>query len=85
MAIESSHPLKNPTKPEPQADNTQESLTPVDIEDMDANEDELVLPTEGELANKKVAVRRKIEMYWEKRRLREQVGDFGEIDFDFDF
>ena len=27
--------------------------------------------------------RRKIEMYWEKKRLQEQLGDFGEIDFDF--
>jgi len=85
MAIET---LQSPTDAalsEPGAEKNPESLLPIDMEDLDASatEDDLVLPSENELANNKVAVRRKIEMYWEKKRLQEQLGDFGEIDFDF--
>jgi hypothetical protein len=85
MAIETSQSPADTALSEPDADRTPESLSPIDMEDFDAsaNEDDLALPAEDELANKKVAVRRKIEMYWEKKRLQEQLGDFGEIDFDF--
>ena len=72
-------------KPEPETDQNKESSVSIDIEDFDGNgnEDDLALPSEEELGNSKLAVRRKIELYWEKRRLREQLGDFVEIDFDF--
>jgi hypothetical protein len=85
MALETSQSPADTALSEPEADKNPESLSPIDMEDFDANtnEDDLVLPAEDEIANKKVAVRRKIEMYWEKKRLQEQLGDFGEIDFDF--
>jgi hypothetical protein len=85
MAIESIQSRRNTTTPEPDIDKNKESLPRIDLEDFDlnANEDDLTLPPEGALATNKMAVRRKIEMYWEKKRLQEQLGDFGEIDFDF--
>lgn len=85
MAIETSQSPANTAKSEPATDKNSESLASIDMEDFDtpANEDDLALPSENVLANNKVAVRRKIEMYWEKKRLQEQLGDFGEIDFDF--
>jgi hypothetical protein len=85
MTTESPKTPKDNTAPEPQNDKNKESLAPIDMEDFDvnANEDDLALPNEDELTNKKMDTRRKIEMYWEKKRLQEQLGDFGEIDFDF--
>lgn len=83
MAQESSSQSpKDAAPPENGADKTEESLHAIDLEGIDMSDDDLILPPEGELA-KKVVVRRKIEMYWEKKRLQEQIGDFGEIDFDF--
>lgn len=38
---------------------------------------------DSEAAAKKMATRRKIEMYWEKKRLQEQLGDFEDPDLDF--
>ena len=32
---------------------------------------------------KKASARRKIEIYWEKKRLKEQLDDFDESEFDF--
>ena len=85
MAIETLQPPASTAKSEPAADKNPESLAPLDIEEFDASagEDDLALPPESDLTNNKVAVRRKIELYWEKKRLQEQLGDFGEIDFDF--
>lgn len=85
MAIETLQSSTDTTLSEAEADKTPESLSSIDIEDFDAsaNEDDLALPAENELVNNKVAVRRKIELYWEKKRLQEQLGDLGEIDFDF--
>ncbi|MEQ1485472.1 hypothetical protein [Methyloglobulus sp.] len=85
MTTESLKSPKDTTAIEPQNDKNKESLASIDMEDFDvnANEDDLALPNEDELTNKKMDTRRKIEMYWEKKRLQEQLGDFGEIDFDF--
>jgi hypothetical protein len=85
MANETLQSPANTEKSEPATDKNSESLASIDMEDFDAsaNEDDLALPSENDLVNNKVAVRRKIEMYWEKKRLQEQLGDFGEIDFDF--
>ena len=82
MAQESSLSPKDVAPTENEADKSKESLHPIDLEELDVPDDDLILPSEGELA-KKVVVRRKIEMYWEKKRLQEQIGDFGEIDLDF--
>lgn len=85
MAIETLQSPTNTAKSELVADKNPKSLSSIDMEDFDAsaNEDDLALLPENEPANNKVAVRRKIELYWEKKRLREELGDFGEIDFDF--
>lgn len=75
----------NATGVKPETEKTNDALTPVDLDDYDINagEDDLGMSLEDEIANKKLAARRKIEMYWEKKRLQEQLGDLEEIDFDF--
>jgi hypothetical protein len=82
MTQETSQSLKDVNSPDNKTDKNPEPQSPVDLEDFEGTEDELLLPTEVDLA-KKVAVRRKIEMYWEKKRLREQIGELDEIDLDF--
>lgn len=69
---------------EPEADKNKHE-SDIDIEDFDLNliDDYAAFPTENEEAVKKMAARRKIEMYWEKKRLKEQLGDFEDFDFDF--
>lgn len=74
--------LNNTNSPENKADKNPEPQSSVDLEEFEGTEDDLLLPPEADLA-KKVAVRRKIEMYWEKKRLREQIGELNEIDLDF--
>jgi len=51
----------------------------LDGDDFDINDEFITLP-ESESTDKKSNARRKIEMYWEKKQLREQIGDY---DFDF--
>ncbi|MFI3184700.1 MAG: hypothetical protein QX198_01830 [Methylococcaceae bacterium] len=57
----------------------------LDIEsfDLGLSNEYTELPSEAEIAAKKVAARRKIELYWERKRLQEQLGDFNAEDFDF--
>lgn len=57
----------------------------IDIEDFELNliDEYTTLPSEHEEAVKKMAARRKIEMYWEKKRLKEQLGDIDDFDLDF--
>jgi len=57
----------------------------LDIEDFDLSEDYIMMPVENDKVAKKMAARRKIEMYWEKKRLKEQLGEFDDFDLDFDF
>jgi hypothetical protein len=86
MTAEPSHSATdNPSTAKPETEKTNETHAPVDLDDFEVNasEDDLGLPLEEELANKKLAARRKIEMHWEKKRLQEQLGDLEEIDFDF--
>ncbi|PPC91659.1 MAG: hypothetical protein CTY34_03035 [Methylobacter sp.] len=52
-------------------------------EDFEMSDDFINFPTESEKAAKKMAARRKIEMYWEKKRLQEQLGDLDDLDLDF--
>ncbi len=43
-------------------------------------------PIENEKASKKMASRRKVEMLWEKKRLKDQLGDYEDYeDYDDDF
>ncbi len=77
-------PNKTPTSAESESEKSKESIAPMDLEDFDgASEDDLSLSLEDQLATKKMATRRKIEMYWEKKRLQDQLGDFEEVDLDF--
>ncbi len=43
-------------------------------------------PTENDKVSKKMAARRKVEMLWEKKRLKDQLGDFDDYeDYDDEF
>ncbi|MDO9141581.1 MAG: hypothetical protein Q7U38_14780 [Methylobacter sp.] len=55
----------------------------IDGLDLGLGSDYIALPSESESAAKKMAARRKIELYWEKKRLQEQLGDFYDEDIDF--
>jgi hypothetical protein len=57
----------------------------LDLDEFEASseDDETALALEDDSIKDKLATRRKIEMYWEKRRLAEQIGDLDEADFDF--
>jgi len=76
---------ENASSVKPEPEKTNDAIAPVDLDDFEINaaEDDLGLPSEDEIANKKLAARRKIEMHWEKKRLQEQLGDLDDIDFDF--
>jgi hypothetical protein len=66
------------------ADKTKdEADLDVDGFDLGLGNEYVALPSESEKAAKKLAARRKIELYWEKKRLQEQLGDFSDEDFDF--
>lgn len=75
-----------PDEPVPEPEKTgNKSEIDLDVEDFDLSEEYIILPTENDKVSKKMAARRKIEMYWEKKRLKEQLGDYEELDLDFDF
>ncbi|MGR9114787.1 MAG: PA3496 family putative envelope integrity protein [Gammaproteobacteria bacterium] len=67
------------------------STTDVLSDDMDYEDDEgSIEDSEGLISEKKtisnydkVDARRKIELYWEKRRLKEEFGDIDDFDLDF--
>jgi hypothetical protein len=85
MATESSQSLTDTLNPKPEDHKNKETIAAIDMDDFDngTNEDDMALPPEDGLATKKMDARRKIEMYWEKKRLQEQLDDYGEVDFDF--
>ncbi|EIC28721.1 MULTISPECIES: PA3496 family putative envelope integrity protein [Methylomicrobium] len=72
------------SKAEPETEKSKHDAD-IEIEDYDLQliDEYISFPTEDEKAVKKMAARRKIEMYWEKKRLREQLGDFDENELDF--
>jgi hypothetical protein len=57
----------------------------LDFDDEDAvdDSDELLVEKKANPSYDKVDARRKIELYWEKRRLKEQIGDIDDFDLDF--
>jgi hypothetical protein len=70
--------------PKSESEKNKENLASLDLEDFDGNGDEdLPLSLEDQLETKKMATRRKIEMYWEKKRLREELGELEDTDLDF--
>ncbi|MGZ4980208.1 MAG: PA3496 family putative envelope integrity protein [Methylobacter sp.] len=82
MKVSKSVPDKS--APEVGADKSKDDVD-LDVEgfDLGLSSEYVTLPNESERAAKKMAARRKIELYWEKKRLQEQLGDFDEEDLDF--
>ncbi|MGZ5018594.1 MAG: PA3496 family putative envelope integrity protein [Methylobacter sp.] len=82
MKVSKSVPDKS--APEVSADKSKDDVD-LDVEgfDLGLSSEYITLPNESERAAKKMAARRKIELYWEKKRLQEQLGDFDEEDLDF--
>jgi hypothetical protein len=76
--------LSDKSAPEAGVDKSKDEVD-LDVEgfDLGLSSEYMTLPNESERAAKKMAARRKIELYWEKKRLQEQLGDFDEDDFDF--
>lgn len=84
MAKEASPSVSDKVVTEPEVDKTKHEAD-IDIEEFDLNliDEYIAFPSESEKAVKKMAARRKIEMYWEKKRLREQLGEFDDTELDF--
>jgi len=82
--MKASKSASDKSAPEVGADKSKEDVD-LDIEgfDLGLSSDYITLPNESEKAAKKMAARRKIELYWEKKRLQEQLGDFYDEDIDF--
>ncbi|TAK63808.1 MAG: hypothetical protein EPO18_05760 [Methylobacter sp.] len=76
--------VSDKSAPEAGVDKNKDEVD-LDIEsfDLGLSNEYITLPNESERAAKKMAARRKIELYWEKKRLQEQLGDFDEEDLDF--
>ncbi|MGR9074087.1 MAG: PA3496 family putative envelope integrity protein [Gammaproteobacteria bacterium] len=60
-----------------------DNATDIDIDDDYEMGDFFPFPDENERQSKKLASRRKIDMYFEKKRLREKLDDLEDIDYDF--
>lgn len=67
--------------------NDSKSVSPADevVDDSELGE-YYPFPIENEKASKKMASRRKVEMLWERKRLKDQLGDYDDYeDYDDDF
>lgn len=84
MTMKVSKSVSDKSAPEAGVDKNKDEVD-LDIEsfDLGLSSEYITLPNESERAAKKMAARRKIELYWEKKRLQEQLGDFDEEDLDF--
>lgn len=84
MTMKASKSVSDKSTPEAGVDKSKDEVD-LDIEgfDLGLSSDYITLPNESERAAKKMAARRKIELYWEKKRLQEQLGDFDDEDLDF--
>lgn len=84
MTMKVSKSVSDKSAPEAGVDKSKDDVD-LDIEsfDLGLSNEYITLPNESERAAKKMAARRKIELYWEKKRLQEQLGDFDEEDLDF--
>ncbi|TRW90851.1 PA3496 family putative envelope integrity protein [Candidatus Methylobacter oryzae] len=80
MKVSKSVPDKS--APEVGVDKNKDEVD-LDVEGFDLSNEYITLPNESERAAKKMAARRKIELYWEKKRLQEQLGEFYDEDLDF--
>ncbi len=84
MTMKVSKSVSDKTTSEVGVDKNKDDVD-LDIEgfDLGLSNEYMTLPNESERAAKKMAARRKIELYWEKKRLQEQLGDFYDEDIDF--
>jgi hypothetical protein len=84
MTMKVSKSVSDKSAPDSGVDKNKDEVD-LDIEsyDLGLSNEYITLPNESEKAAKKMAARRKIELYWEKKRLQEQLGDFDEEDLDF--
>lgn len=84
ITMKVSNSVSDKSASEVDADKNKDEVD-LDVEgfDLGLSSEYITLPSESERAAKKVAARRKIELYWEKKRLQEQVGDFNDEDLDF--
>ncbi|MGZ5050548.1 MAG: PA3496 family putative envelope integrity protein [Methylobacter sp.] len=84
MTMKVSKSVSDKSTPEAGIDKSKDDVD-LDMEgfDLGMSSEYMSLPNESERAAKKMAARRKIELYWEKKRLQEQLGDFDEDDLDF--
>lgn len=84
MTMKVSKSVSDKSTPEVGGDKSKDEVD-LDIEgfDLGLSSEYITLPNESERAAKKMAARRKIELYWEKKRLQEQLGDFYDEDLDF--
>ncbi len=88
MTMKASKSVSDKTTPEVGVDKIKsKSKDDVDLDiegfDLGLSTDYMTLPNETDRAAKKMAARRKIELYWERKRLQEQLGDFYDEDIDF--
>lgn len=68
--------------------NDSKSVSPSDegVDDSIELNEYYPFPIENEKASKKMASRRKVEMLWERKRLKDQLGDYDDYeDYDDDF
>jgi hypothetical protein len=68
--------------------NENKSVSPSDegVDDSIELNEYYPFPIENEKASKKMASRRKVEMLWERKRLKDQLGDFDDYeDYDDEF
>ena len=82
--MKTSKSIPDKSTPEVGVDKNKDDVD-LDIEgfDLGLSSEYITLPNESEKAAKKMAARRKIELYWEKKRLQEQLGDFYDEDIEF--
>jgi hypothetical protein len=71
------------SKPGPKAAAPAPDTTETDDDDIFEAAEYVSLPEGIEVETVKRDARRKIEIYWEKKRLREQFDDFDESEFGF--
>lgn len=83
MTMKVSKSVSDKSTPEAGIDKKDDVDLDMEGFDLGLSSEYMSLPNESERAAKKMAARRKIELYWEKKRLQEQLGDFDDDDLDF--